>query len=73
MLVGVTRLPCLSTVNHWFLIFVLLLLLSLPYLMSIVKNLDLLNRMELEEVGLHILYICQKVGEILLMLWRTDS
>ena len=72
MLVGVIRLPCLSTVSHWFLILILLLLLSLPYLMPIVKNLDLRNGMKSEEVGSYILYICQRAGGILLMLWRTD-
>uniref|UniRef100_A0A2N9HV39 Aminotransferase-like plant mobile domain-containing protein n=1 Tax=Fagus sylvatica TaxID=28930 RepID=A0A2N9HV39_FAGSY len=44
----------------------------LPYLMPIVRSLDLLNGMESEEVGLPIPYICQRAGGALLMLWRTD-
>jgi hypothetical protein len=58
--------------KHWFLTLISLLLPSLPYLMPIVRSLDLLNGMESEEVGLPIPYICQRAGGALLMLWRTD-
>uniref|UniRef100_A0A2N9H7D7 Uncharacterized protein n=1 Tax=Fagus sylvatica TaxID=28930 RepID=A0A2N9H7D7_FAGSY len=69
---GVTRLLCQSTASHWFLTLISLLLPNPPYLMPIVRSLDLLNGMESEEVGLPIPYICQRAGGALLMLWRTD-